>query len=62
MTTVKDTIQTGRKFPVTIYVNEAELKRIDRMAERAERSRSNWARRTLLAVIENQESGQEETE
>ena len=43
--------QSPRKIPLTVYVTEMELNHIDRMAEEAERSRSDWTRRTLLAAI-----------
>ena len=55
MTTPDSTSQAGRKLPLTVYITEAELQRIDRMAKGAERSRSDWTRRALMAVLEKME-------
>ena len=56
MTTPNRTNQAGRKLSLTVYLTEAELERIDRMAKGAERSRSDWTRRALIAALEKMEA------
>ena len=47
--------QQGKKSPLTIYLTEEEMDRVAQLAKHSGRSKSDWARRQLLAVMDKPE-------
>ena len=49
----------SKKIPLTIYLTEVEMRQVARLADRSERSRSDFARRVLLSAMQGQEDQKE---